>query len=128
MGELTTLPEKEYTVSFDKNGTGATATTTALTSTAPFNGWYSANSDGVKVASNAATPVLVKSVSGYTNADGKWTKTTATTLYAGFGSQPSITLPTIKKTGYTHISEAEFNKTYKSALEQQEKVNEEKEF
>ena len=34
----------------------------------------------------------------------------------------------IKKTGYTHVSEAEFNKTYKSALEQQEKVNEEKEF
>ena len=34
----------------------------------------------------------------------------------------------IKKTGYTHISEAEFNKTYKSALEQQQKVNEEKEF
>ena len=34
----------------------------------------------------------------------------------------------IKKTGYTHVSEAEFNKTYKSALEQQEKLNEEKEF
>lgn len=34
----------------------------------------------------------------------------------------------IKTTGYTHISEAEFNKTYKSALEQQQKVNEEKEF
>ncbi len=34
----------------------------------------------------------------------------------------------IKKTGYTHISEAEFNRTYKSALEQQQKVNEEKEF
>ena len=101
LGKLTTLPEKEYTVSFNKNGTGATATTTDLTSTASFYGWYSAKSDGVKVASNAAIPVLVKSVSGYTNADGKWTKTAATTLYARFGSQPSITLPTIKKTGYT---------------------------
>ena len=34
----------------------------------------------------------------------------------------------IKKTGYTHISEAEFNRTYKSALEQQQKVNEDNEF
>ena len=101
LGKLATLPEKKYTVKFNKNGTGATISSSSLSSIAPFNGWYTKATSGTKVASKATTPVLVKRVSGYTNADGKWIKSTATTLYAGFGSQPSITLPTIKKIGYT---------------------------
>ena len=45
------------------------------------------------------------SVSGYTNANSKWTKTSDATLYAGWnsstGSYSSVTLPTITLTGHT---------------------------
>ena len=63
-----------------------------------FNGWYTASSNGTKVASNSTTPALEASVSGYTNASKQWTKTSGATLYAGW-TQDSTTLATLGKTG-----------------------------
>ncbi|MBR4260451.1 MAG: InlB B-repeat-containing protein, partial [Clostridia bacterium] len=93
-----TNPQKKYTVAFDINGTGATATTTTLTANYTLNGWYTATSDGTKVASNSTTPALQASVSGYTDANNKWTRTSDATLYAQWTSA-SVTLPTITITG-----------------------------
>ena len=100
LAAIATRPARTYTVSFDKNGTGATATTTALTSTYTFAGWYTAASGGSKVASNAATPALQASVSGYTDANSKWTKDGTATLYAQW-TGGSVTLPAVTRTGYT---------------------------
>ena len=93
-----TRPQRKYTVSFDKNGTGATATLDDKTSTYKFNGWFTAASDGTMVASTDKTPALQASVSGYTDANSKWTKAGNATLYAQWTSK-SVTLPTITKTG-----------------------------
>ena len=97
-----TVPQRKYTVKFDVNGTGATASSTSnKTSTYTFSGWFTASSGGSKVASNAATPALQKSVSGYTNASKKWIRTeSSTTLYAQL-TGGSVTLPTVTKKGYT---------------------------
>ena len=92
-----TNPKREYKVSFDLNGTSATATTTALDAKYTLNGWYTAASDGSKVASNATTPALQANVSGYTDASKQWIKQSATTLYAQWNSA-SVTLPSISKT------------------------------
>ncbi len=103
-----TLPTRSHTVSGFTTPTGNNAgsatvsSTTTLTSTYTFNGWYTGScaSPTTKVASNAATPALQASVSGYTDSSNRWTKTGSATLYAGWTGQAK-TLPTITKTGYT---------------------------
>ena len=102
-----TLPTRSHTISgftipSGNNASGATVSSTAtLTSTYTFNGWYigSCASPGKKVASNAATPALQASVSGYTDSSKRWIKDGTATLYAGWTGQAK-TLPTITKTGY----------------------------
>ena len=93
-------PQRGYTVSFNLNGTGATATTTSLTATSTFNGWYTAASGGSKVASNATTPALQASISGYTDASSRWIKTGNATVYAQWTAR-SVTLPAISKSNHT---------------------------
>ena len=70
-----------------------------------FNGWHDASGTGTLVASSAATPALQANVSGYTDGNSKWTRTSGATLYAGWnasaGSYSAVTLPSITKTGYT---------------------------
>ncbi len=100
LGDIHTLPEREYTVSFDLNSSGGSATTTDITSTYNFTGWYTDNSGTTRVANNASIPVLDANVEGYTNSEGKWIATDTKTLYAGW-SGGSITLPTITKSGST---------------------------
>ena len=99
-----TLPKREYTVSgfgtsSSRNSSGATiSSTSTLTSTYAFNGWYTKTSGGSRVINNSSTPAYIASVSGYTSS-GKWIKEGGATLYAQWSSQ-SVTLPTIKKSGY----------------------------
>ncbi|MBR3138616.1 hypothetical protein IKG38_01195 [Candidatus Saccharibacteria bacterium] len=98
-----TNPQRAYTISFANNVSGAMASSTStLTSTYTFNGWYTGScaSPSTLVASNATTPALQASVSGYTDSSKRWTRTSAATLYAGWTGQAK-TLPTITKTGYT---------------------------
>ena len=94
-----TKPVKEVTIKY-VNNVGATVTGGEKSKAYTLNGWYTTSSGGSKVATNAATPVLQKSVSGYTDKNGKWTKKSNTTLYAHWASV-TATLPTITKTGYT---------------------------
>ena len=98
-----TVPQRKYTASGFTKTTSATnstvSSTSTITSTYTFNGWYKESSATNKVASNAATPALVASTS-YTDSNGKWTSTSAQTLYAGWTSK-AITLPTITRTGST---------------------------
>ena len=94
-----TNPKKVVTITYTNN-VGATVTGGDKTKSYTLNGWYTANSGGSKVASNSTTPVLQKSVSGYTDSNGKWTKKSNSTLYAQW-APVTATLPTITKTGYT---------------------------
>ena len=98
-----TVPTRAYTISFTNNVSGASASSTdTLTSTYTFNGWYTGScaSPSTKVATTAATPALLASVSGYTDSSARWTKTSGATLYASWTGQAK-TLPTITKTGHT---------------------------
>ncbi|MBR2641301.1 InlB B-repeat-containing protein [Candidatus Saccharibacteria bacterium] len=100
-----TNPQRAYTVSgFTKttSASGATvSSTTTLTSTYTFGGWVDGSCSGsTLVASNATTPTLQASVSGYTDSSKRWTRTSATTLYAKWTAQAK-TLPTISWAGYT---------------------------
>ena len=102
-----TVPQRKYTVSgfslpSSNNASDATVSSTStLTSTYTFNGWYKESGATNKIAGNTTTPALEASTT-YTNASKQWTYTTASavTLYAGWSSQAK-TLPTITKTGYT---------------------------
>ena len=91
---------KTYTVTINANGgTGGAGSVTATYDaalsgfTAPtksgesLTGYYTAASDGTKVINADGT--LVASVSGYTDANGKWTKDDAATLYAQWGAVSS---------------------------------------
>ena len=94
-----TNPKKEVTITY-VNNVGAKVTGGDSTKAYPLNGWYTASSGGSKVASNAATPALQASVSGFTDASRKWTRTSCpVTLYAQWDST-TATLPTVTKKGY----------------------------
>lgn len=95
------LPSLDYIVSFDANNTSATISSIAnVKSSYTFDGWYSEATEGVKILSNAKSPIFEKGVSGYTDVDGKWIRTSDTTLYAKWSSN-SVKLPTLSKTGNT---------------------------
>ena len=93
-------PQRSISVAFNLNSTGASAITTTLYAASTLNGWYTAASDGTKVASGETTPALQASVSGYTDANKKWTKTSTSELYAQW-TNGSVTLPAITKSGAT---------------------------
>ena len=94
-----TNPKREYTITYDVGQTGITKPANGKVEY-KLNGWYTAASNGTKVASAATTPVLEASVNGYTNASKQWTKTNAATLYAGWNAG-STTLAVIEKEGNT---------------------------
>ena len=94
-----TNPKREYTITYDVVQTGITKPANGKVEY-KLNGWYTASSNGTKVASAATTPALEASVNGYTNASKQWTKTSAATLYAGWNAG-STTLAVIEKEGNT---------------------------
>ena len=94
-----TNPKREYTITYDVGQTGITKPANGKVEY-KLNGWYTASSNGTKVASAATTPALEASVNGYTNASKQWTKTNAATLYAGWNAG-STTLAVIEKEGNT---------------------------
>ena len=107
-----TKPVRTYSVDgfeldASRKSDGATVTgSTSLTSTYTFDGWSTASTAGTVVISNANTPALVASVSGYTDASGNWAKAGAATLYAKWlttsgTTSATVKLPKIEKTGYT---------------------------
>ena len=82
------------------NANGATVSSSStLTSTYTFNGWYKESGATNKIAGNTTTPALQASTT-YTDANNKWINDGAVTLYAGWTAQAK-TLPTITKEGYT---------------------------
>ena len=95
-----TLPQRNYTVTYNANGTGATMPSNG-TVTYPFSGWYTDATNGSLLLSNSTTPVLQSNVSGYTDSNGKWNRFDSVTAYAHWGNASTITLGTISKTGYT---------------------------
>ncbi len=95
-----TNPKRQYKVSFNLNGTSATATTDDLPATYTLKGWYTEASGGTKVASSSTTPALQANVPDHTNASSQWTRTEGATLHAQWSSA-SVNLPAISKTGYS---------------------------
>ncbi|MBO7132144.1 InlB B-repeat-containing protein [Candidatus Saccharibacteria bacterium] len=99
-----TVPQRKHTISgFSKpsgnNANGASVSSTStLTSTYTFNGWYKESGATNKIASNDAIPVLQANTS-YTNSNGGWTANGGVTLYAGWTAEAK-TLPTITRPGY----------------------------
>ena len=104
LGSITN-PQRKYNVSgftapAGNNANGATVSSTStITSTYTFNGWYKESGATNKIASNATTPALIASTS-YTNASKQWTNDGNVILYAGWSSA-AIKLPKITKTGHT---------------------------
>ena len=92
-----TLPKREYTITYNMGSTGLTKPSNGSV-VYSFGGWYTAASNGTKVASNSTTPALIASVNGYTNSSKQWTKTSNATLYAGW-TEGSTTLASISSTG-----------------------------
>ena len=85
---LTTLasPSKYYKITFDTNGTGATASSSSISVPVSGKGWYTSASDGTKIADFGGVTTFTKN----------------TSLYAQWESKvSSIKLATITKTGYT---------------------------
>ena len=100
-----TKPFRSYTISgftlpASNLADGASVSSSStVTSSYTFNGWYKESETTNKIASSDTTPVLQASTS-YTNESGQWTSTSGQTLYAGWTAQQK-TLPTITKPGYT---------------------------
>ena len=95
-------PTKSVVLTFDRNSQGATISSTAnVSGTSTFSGWTSSSSDGLASTalaggsswSGTATKATTFKNLSYTS--GATVKLTAT------WDNPELTLPTIKKTGYT---------------------------
>ena len=99
-----------YTVTLDKNGGTVDGTATATFDGKPLasvqapvkanyhvSGYYTAATDGIKVAEADGT--LIASVDGYTDQNGNWIRTSATTLYAQW--TPDVYAVTLDKNGGT---------------------------
>ena len=108
-----TNPERVYTISGLTNngiggenaevtfpGSGPCTSTTNCSYPYTFLGWYTATTEGTKVINPDGT---FTALNGYTDNNAKWHSDATPTLYANWDntSTPTITLPTITKTGYT---------------------------
>jgi prepilin-type N-terminal cleavage/methylation domain-containing protein/uncharacterized repeat protein (TIGR02543 family) len=99
-----TTPVKSYKISgfqvaSSRKSNGATVSSTAaITSSATFNGYYSAASGGVKVISGTNPYTLTNSTGYVTN--GKWSANANKTLHAQFSAMETKKLPKITKTGF----------------------------
>ena len=104
--DIITLPTKELIVSgfttdaIRKSNDAIVSSNSDLTSTGTLDGYYTDRTNGYKVLASNTSPTLISNVTNYTDASGNWIKNTDTTLYARFNTMPSVTLPTITKTGY----------------------------
>ena len=86
-----TKPTRSYTVSFNANNTGITIPS-AITKSYSYSGHYTAATNGTQMINE----------NGYITSSFKNTSYTANgTLYAHWGTKPSVTIPAISKTGYT---------------------------
>ena len=88
---IPTTPSRSYTVSFNANNTGITIPS-AITKSYSYSGHYTAATNGTQMINE----------NGYITSSFKNTSYTANgTLYAHWGTKPSVTIPAISKTGYT---------------------------
>ena len=86
-----TKPTRSYTVSFNANNTGITVPS-AITGNYSYSGHYTDATNGTQMINE----------NGYITSSFKNTSYTANgTLYAHWGTKPSVTIPAISKTGYT---------------------------
>ena len=86
-----TKPSRSYTVSFNANNTGITVPS-AITKSYSYSGHYTDASAGTQMINE----------NGYITSSFKNTSYTANgTLYAHWKAKPSVTIPSISKTGYT---------------------------
>ena len=86
-----TKPTRSYTVSFNANNTGITIPS-AITKSYSYSGYYT----------DAASGTQMINENGYiTSSFTKTSYTANATLYAHWKAKPSVTIPSISKTGYT---------------------------
>lgn len=85
-----TKPTRSYTVSFNANNTGITVPS-AITKNYSYSGHYTDATNGTQMINE----------NGYITSSFKNTLYTANgTLYAHWGTKPSVTIPEINKDGY----------------------------
>ena len=88
---IPTTTSRSYTVSFNANNTGITMPS-AITKSYSYSGYYTDVTAGTQMINE----------NGYITSSFKNTSYTSNgTLYAHWGTKPSITIPAISKTGYT---------------------------
>ena len=98
-----TNPVKGYTVSGfsteynNASGAEVSPSTSSLTNSYPFNGWYDVSGD-TRIITTSGTLELN---TPYTDGFGRWNVTNGATLYANWGAGTAVTLPTIVKVGHT---------------------------
>ena len=86
-----TKPTRSYTVGFNANNTGITIPS-AITKSYSYSGYYTDVTAGTQMINE----------NGYITSSFKNTSYTSNgTLYAHWGTKPSITIPAISETGYT---------------------------
>ena len=87
---IPTTPSRSYTVSFDANNTGITVPS-AITKNYSYSGHYTDATAGTQMINE----------NGYITSSFKNTSYTSNgTLYAHWGTKPSVTIPEISKDGY----------------------------
>lgn len=88
---IPTTPSRSYTVSFNANNTGITMPS-AITKSYSYSGYYTDATNGTQMINE----------NGYITSSFKNTSYTSNgTLYAHWGTKPSVTIPAISKDGYT---------------------------
>ncbi|MBR3162024.1 MAG: hypothetical protein IKF19_04765, partial [Bacilli bacterium] len=103
---LTSLPKKEYTISYNMNNTNITAPSSPTKAQWSFNGWYAGTDSGDKVINNTTNLQLQQNAKKDANTqytatnNNTWVYSGNATLYAHW-SGGTITLPALSKPGYT---------------------------
>ena len=93
-----TLPQRTHTISFNMGTTGITKPDN-ISVDLELNRW-DITAGGTQLLSGGTTPTLSSNVSGYTGANGIWTRADNATAFARW-SDGSVTLPALNKTGYS---------------------------
>ena len=94
-------PTKSITVSFDLNGTGATATTTDITKSYTFSGWSITGMDTDTHYYGSSTTKDTSIDSTKAKSYKNLRSTSGTVTFSASWAPPDVKLPKITKTGYT---------------------------
>ena len=94
-------PSKSVSVSFSLGSSGASATTTTITKSYTFTGWKITGMDGVTHTYGSSTTTATSISSTKATSFKNLRSTSGTVTFSAAWSPPTVTLPTVSRTGYT---------------------------